>query len=103
MPREKWEVRYDTNVANEIVEALDIGILSRDDIKVLKRWVSEVESRGLSYAQANRDWRDHELTRGRWKDHRAISFSFSGRLIYRTEDLKLFVMVVRVSPNHDYR
>ena len=97
-----WKVECEAGVASEIVSDLKAGRLTEDDIKVLKRWVKEVESKGLAFAQASKSWRDHELVRGKWKGYRAISFSFSGRLIYRVEGGRLIVMVVRVTPNHDY-
>jgi mRNA-degrading endonuclease YafQ of YafQ-DinJ toxin-antitoxin module len=97
-----WKIEYEARVPETMVADFKTGRLSVDDIKVIKRWVREVESKGLPYAQANKDWRDHELLRGRRKGHHAISFSYSGRLIYRAEERRLIVMVVRVTPDHDY-
>lgn len=79
-----------------------LGKISSDDIKVIKRWVFEVESEGIEHAQKNVTWRDHELS-GKWKNHRAISFSFSGRVIYKIEDDKIIIRVVRVTAQHDYK
>jgi mRNA-degrading endonuclease YafQ of YafQ-DinJ toxin-antitoxin module len=97
-----WKIDFEIHVPEEMAADFKAGKLSSDDIKVLKRWVNEVETKGLTYAQNNKDWRDHTLMRGKWKGHRAISFSFSGRLIYRAEEKRLFVLVVRVTPEHDY-
>jgi mRNA-degrading endonuclease YafQ of YafQ-DinJ toxin-antitoxin module len=98
----KWTVDYESHVSEEMSTAFKSGKLTIDDVKIIKRWVGEVESKGLPYSQANKDWRDHELIHGQWKGYRAISFSYSGRLIYRAKDKRLIVVVVRVSPDHNY-
>lgn len=98
-----WSVDYEAHVSEELIAAFKARRLSSDDIKIIKRWVQEVEAKGLPFAQSNKDWRDHELTRGQWRGFRAISFSYSGRLIYRVEDKRLIVMVVRITPDHNFR
>jgi mRNA-degrading endonuclease YafQ of YafQ-DinJ toxin-antitoxin module len=60
-----------------------------------------VEEQGLDFTQHKPDWRDHDLA-GEWKGHRAISFSYTGRII-RVENEKIIVRVVRVTADHDYR
>lgn len=98
-----WIVNYEPLVRSTLHSDFKSGKLSVDDIKFIKRWVSEVERKGLLYAQSNKDWRDHELNRGQWKGCRAISFSFSGRVIYRVENRRLVVMIIRVTTDHNYR
>lgn len=78
------------------------GVLTSLDIQVIKRWIADIEDQGLDFTQHKSDWRDHALT-GDWKGHRAISFSYSGRIIYRVEDERVVVRVVRVTAGHDYR
>jgi mRNA-degrading endonuclease YafQ of YafQ-DinJ toxin-antitoxin module len=97
-----WAGDYDSEVKAQIVEALKAGDLTQSDLRVIKKWVDEVETKGLEFAQANPTWRDHELTRGKWIGHRAISFSYEGRVIYRVVNGKLIIKVVRVTPDHDY-
>jgi addiction module RelE/StbE family toxin len=96
-----WQVQMTDESETQLVKDFKSGVLSKDDIQVLKAWISEVETKGLIYAQNNKTWRDHELD-GKWKGHRAISFSFSGRVIYRIEEQKVIVRVVRVTANHEY-
>lgn len=98
-----WHVDFDAHVPLELAADIRVGRITRADVKVLRRWVMDVESNGLSHAQANRDWRDHELIRGKWRGYRAISFSNSGRLIYRVESGRLVVTIVRVTTDHDYK
>ncbi len=86
----------------ELRSNFELGLITRDDIKIIKRWIVDVEEQGLNYAQSRSDWRDHELD-GRWKNHRAISFSYMGRVIYRVENEKVIVMVVRITADHDYK
>jgi mRNA-degrading endonuclease RelE of RelBE toxin-antitoxin system len=97
-----WTVDFEADVRSQIATGLASGELTRDDLQVIKKWVNEVENKGLEFAQANFDWRDHELTRGKWIGYRAISFSKAGRVIYQVVDGKLIVKVVRVTPDHDY-
>lgn len=72
------------------------------DIKVIKRWIADIEDQGLEFTQHKADWRDNQLA-GKWKGRRAISFSFSGRVIYKVENEKVIVRVVRVKADHDYK
>ena len=97
-----WEVDVEPEVHEQIAKALKSKKLDEFHIKALKRWTVEIEKHGLLHAQENLTWRDHELLRGKWRGFRAISISKSGRVIYRVEEGKLIVMVVRVTPDHDY-
>lgn len=96
-----WKVEMTKGSEAQLIMDFRSGIISAEDIKVIKRWGHEVESEGLEWAQSNITWRDHELN-GKWKNHRAISFSYSGRVIYRVENEKIIVRVVRVTSDHDY-
>lgn len=97
----KWTVELTSKAEKQLLVDFKNKAIEPDDIKVIKRWIYDVEEKGLEYAQMSKDWRDHELE-GVWKGHRAISFSYRGRLIYRIENEKVIVRVVRVSTNHDY-
>ena len=72
-----WAVQMTTESENQLKADFKAGVVSALDVKVIKRWVAEVESEGIEHAQENATWRDHELI-GKWLNHRAISFSFSG-------------------------
>lgn len=97
----RWQVNFVDNVKTQLAADLASGAINHEDLRIIKRWVVEVESLGLERTQKNKDWRDHQLD-GKWKGHRAISFSYSGRVIYRVEGDRLIVMVVRVTADHEY-
>ncbi len=96
-----WRVEMTDESEAELRLRLKSEEIDADDIAVLKKWITEVETQGIESAQLNRTWRDHELE-GKWKGHRAISFSYKGRVIYRLENEIVVVRVVRVTTQHDY-
>jgi mRNA-degrading endonuclease YafQ of YafQ-DinJ toxin-antitoxin module len=96
-----WKVDYETHVRMEIKSQLDAGTLTRDDLQALAKWVDEIESHGLEHVQTSY-WNDHPLE-AEWTGLRSASFSIRGRVIYRVEDGRLVVMVVRVTATHNYR
>ena len=96
-----WKVDYEPNVKGEIKSQLDSGSLTKDDLKALAKWVDEIESHGLDHVQTDY-WNDHPLE-AEWTGLRSASFSLRGRIIYRVEDGRLIVMVVRVTATHNYR
>jgi mRNA-degrading endonuclease YafQ of YafQ-DinJ toxin-antitoxin module len=96
-----WKVDYETHVKAEIKTQLDAGTLTKDDLQALAKWVDEIESHGLEHVQTNY-WNDHPLE-AEWTGLRSASFSLRGRVIYRVEDGRLVVMVVRVTATHNYR
>ena len=97
-----WKVKLTEEAELRFKLEFKQGLISVEDIKILKRWIDQVESEGLEVAQKNITWRDHELN-GKWKDYRSISFSYSGRVIYRNVKNKVIVEVVRVTTKHDYK
>ena len=96
-----WKVDYEANVKVEIKTQLDDGVLTMDDLKALAKWVDEIESHGLDHVQTDY-WNDHPLE-AEWTGLRSASFSLRGRIIYRVEDGRLVIMVVRVTATHNYR
>ncbi len=96
-----WKVDYEANVKVEIKTQLDDGVLTMDDLKALAKWVDEIESHGLDHVQTDY-WNDHPLE-AEWTGLRSASFSLRGRIIYRVEDGRLIIMVVRVTATHNYR
>jgi addiction module RelE/StbE family toxin len=98
----KWSVEMTDEAEATLRADFEYGRIISEDIKVIKRWIADVEEQGLEYAQRSKDWRDHELE-GEWKGHNAISFSHMGRVIYRVENEKVIVRVVRVTADHDYK
>lgn len=98
----KWVVELTSDAEKRLRVDFKSGVISQTDLKVIKRWIADIEDMGLEFTQHKADWRDHELD-GEWKGHRAISFSYSGRVIYRFEKGRVVVQVVRVTADHDYK
>ena len=77
--------------------------LSSEDREIIYKWAKEVESYGPdALLKKPGVWADHPLF-GEWEGYRASSFSYSGRIIYRIENQIITVVVVRISPDHDYK
>src|SRR5437773_1252032 len=98
----KWSVEMTKEAEATLRLDFTAGKITPEDVKVIKRWIADVEEQGLEYAQNRSDWRDHDLE-GEWKGHRAISFSIKGRVIYQVENEKVVVRVVRVTVDHNYK
>ena len=97
----KWVVELTPDAEKQLRADFDCGLIDQTDVKLIRRWIADIEEMGLEFTQHKIDWRDHELD-GKWKGHRAISFSYSGRVIYRVENDQVVVKVVRVTASHDY-
>ena len=100
--KKKWSVEMTKEAEKRLRTDFNSGQITDIDIKVIKRWIADIEDQGLEFTQHKADWRDHQLV-GEWKGHRSISFSFSGRVIYKAENEKVIVRVVRVTASHDYK
>jgi mRNA-degrading endonuclease YafQ of YafQ-DinJ toxin-antitoxin module len=96
-----WKVDYEAQVKTEISAQLQSGDLTGDDLKALVKWVDEIENYGIDHVQTNY-WNDHPLE-AEWTGLRSASFSIRGRVIYRVENGRLIVMVVRVTSTHNYK
>ena len=96
-----WKIDYEPKVRKELAEQLRAGLLTSADFTALRRWVDLILERGLASVQ-NATWHDHPLE-GEWTGFRSASFSPAGRVIYRVEDGRLIVVVVRVTAIHNYR
>lgn len=77
-------------------------IIKKADIKVLLRWVSEMEEFGPKYVANSSEWHDHELDRD-WLGYRSSAFSSSGRVIYKIMRDQIIVQVERVTADHNYK
>ncbi len=98
----RWSVEMTKEAEKNFRLDFKIGKFTLDDVKVIKRWIADLEEQGLEFVQHKADWRDHSLA-GKWEGHRAISFSYRGRVIYQVENEKIIVRVVRVTADHDYK
>lgn len=96
-----WKVDYEPQVKDEIRTQLDAGTLTKDDFMALAKWVNEIEAYGPEHVQTAY-WNDHPLE-AEWTGLHSASFSLRGRVIYRVENGRLIVMVVRITATHNYR
>jgi mRNA-degrading endonuclease YafQ of YafQ-DinJ toxin-antitoxin module len=95
-----WKIKI-TDEASAVIES---GELSADDLVIIREWAELVAKHGPAALQKRPDiWNDHALERGRWVGYRASNFSYSGRIIYKVEDKIVTVIVVRITPDHEYR
>lgn len=100
-----WKVLITKKCEKEYLELLDEGLISDaendvivDIIEAMEEFGPEVFSDYVSY-----DVKDHELVRDKkWLKHKSCSFSKSGRIIYRYNEGKIEIAIVRITPDHDY-
>ncbi|MBN22238.1 MAG: hypothetical protein CL678_13235 [Bdellovibrionaceae bacterium] len=98
----KWTVEMTDEARAKLTDLLSRKEINNADVKVLLRWVDEMEEFGPKYIAQSAEWHDHELERD-WAGFRSSAFSSSGRVIYRIDDNKIIVEVHRVTANHDYK
>ena len=99
-----WKVLFTKECEKEIRKAYKAGFLSDDDRRVLSIWIKQVKKHGpdsLRELGHEMNWNDHDLDR-KWLGFRASNFSYSGRIIYKVENKKVSVKVVRLTHDHDY-
>lgn len=98
----RWTVEMTKEARSELTDLLSRKEVSNADVKVLLRWVDEMEEFGPDYIAQSSEWHDHELER-EWVGFRSSAFSSSGRVIYRIVDNKIIVEVHRVTASHNYK
>ena len=98
----KWNVRLTKTAELQLEEHLKKGVISKADIKVLLRWVDEMEEFGPDHIALSKEWHDHELKRN-WNGYRSSAFSKAGRVIYKVVGTKVVVEVHRVTATHNYK
>ena len=86
----------------ELTQLLKNKVVSKEDIKVLLRWVYEMEEFGPEYIEKSNEWHDHELDRD-WLGFRSSAFSSSGRVIYKIIDDLIVVQVAKVTTDRNYK
>lgn len=97
-----WKVVMEDKAEAELTKLLKDQIVTKADIKVLLRWVSQMEEFGPESVAKSSEWHDHELDR-EWKGYRSSAFSSSGRVIYKIIDDQIVVHVARVTADHNYK
>lgn len=99
-----WTVNMEDQAEAELLRMLKSGIVTREDIKVIKRWLTQMEEHGPESIENSPEWHDHPLERDeKWKGCRSSAFSSSGRIIYKIFEERIEVQVVRVTTDHNYK
>ena len=98
----KWVVDMTDSAELELRKLLKAKVVTNFDVKVLLRWVDEMEEFGPKYIANSPEWHDHSLDRD-WAGYRSSAFSQSGRVIYKIVDHKVVVEVHRVTTDHNYK
>jgi mRNA-degrading endonuclease YafQ of YafQ-DinJ toxin-antitoxin module len=98
----RWKVKIGDLAEAELTRLLKKKIITTEDIKVLLKWVSDMEEFGPIYIANFSEWHDHELER-EWQGYRSSAFSSSGRIIYKVIDDLIIVQVARVTADHNYK
>lgn len=98
----KWTVDITVKAKAELKELLIQKVINNADVKVLLRWVDEMEEFGPEYVAQSSEWHDHELER-EWKGFRSSAFSSAGRVIYKIVETQIIVEVHRVTTEHNYK
>lgn len=97
-----WEVKLTSEAETKLKKNFKSGLITPEDIKIIRLWVNQVETHGPKYIRSERKWDDHAL-HGNWQGYRSSCYSGAGRIIYKIMEKKIFVEVVRVTPDHDYK
>lgn len=97
-----WKVKLEQKAEKELNKLLLKKSISNADLKVLIRWVDEMEEFGPSHIENSKEWRDHALER-EWIGYHSSAFSHSGRIIYKVLDNLIIVLVAKVTNDHNYK
>jgi mRNA-degrading endonuclease YafQ of YafQ-DinJ toxin-antitoxin module len=100
-----WKVVITKKCEKEYLKLLEQGSIIdaqndiiMDIIEVMEEYGPEIFNDYVSH-----DIKDHDLKSDKkWLKHKSCSFSKSGRLIYRYNEGKIEIAIVRITPEHDY-
>ncbi len=98
----RWQVKIEDHAEAELYKLLKDEEITKNDIRVLLKWVDEMEEYGPEHIASSPEWHDHELERD-WIGYRSSAFSKSGRVIYKILESLIIVQVARVTTRHNYR
>lgn len=103
MSKKNWVVEFENaGVEKSYRKLFESGELSKDDNKIILKWIEIIETRGPDVLFESSFWHDHALF-DNWTGHRSSSFSKVGRIIYKIVDRKLIVSVVKITTDHNYK
>lgn len=97
-----WKVRITKKAEFELKKLLIEKSINKNDVRVLLRWIDEMEEMGPKYIAYSKEWHDHSLD-FKWIGYRSSAFSSSGRVIYKVMNNEIVVVVHRVTANHNYK
>ena len=97
-----WLVKFTVKAEKEIRELIKSHRLSENDRQVIGSWIRLVKMHGPDVVKNGKDWDDHPLER-EWSGFRSSAYSYAGRIVYKVIGDKIIVVVVRITPDHDYR
>ena len=93
----KCEIEYQKLLKDGVITDAQNDIIV-DIIEAMEEYRPEVFSDYVSY-----DVKNHDLVRDKkWLKHKSCSFSKTGRLIYRYNEGKIEIAIVRITPDQDY-
>ncbi|MBI4405181.1 MAG: hypothetical protein HY537_13550 [Deltaproteobacteria bacterium] len=98
-----WKVQLASLAEKDLKDRIKRGLISSDDVAVLKAWVCTIEEKGPDFVAttAAGHWNDHPLFGDR-TGQRSSSFSDAGRIIYKVDTSKNVIEVLRVTEEHNY-
>lgn len=96
-----YKVVFTLNCSKEVSQMKKEGILSDDELLVIRAWIQEMSLNGPQYISECGYWNDHPLKEKRTNE-RSSSFSESGRIIYKINKNKILIRILKITPDHNY-
>jgi mRNA-degrading endonuclease YafQ of YafQ-DinJ toxin-antitoxin module len=96
-----YKVILTKKCSNDLLKQKKSGVLSNDDLILVRTWISEMTNFGPEYIESCGHWNDHKLIGDR-AGQRSSSFSSSGRIIYKIKNNKIEISVVKITTDHNY-
>ena len=96
-----YKVFLTKKCSSELLKQKKNGLLSSDELIVIRTWIMEMTNLGPEYIATCDYWNDHELKESR-SGQRSSSFSSSGRIIYKVKKSKVEVSVIKITADHNY-
>ncbi len=96
-----FNVELTRKCEKEFSRLVKSGVISKEELLVIRTWVTEMRNFGPEYIASCGYWDDHPLDKDR-KGERASSFSASGRIIYKVFKGHIDIKIIKISPDHNY-
>ena len=111
MLESKYKVTYEVGLQEELTENFNQGLITTNDLIVLKEWKEQIENFGPSSLPENTRWNDFEEIKGKYMGYRSSSLGapnkvdeeiLGKRIIYEIKDKEVVVKVIKVDPQYGY-